>query len=169
MTRLTACVQFHGSASTSPRGVYHEGQSWRDDQNHSTRYSACRRDRDNCDSVASRQPRMRNNTDARTHTQTHTDYSIQITLVYFIRFLEETWKRRKEDWRGKRRDKGMKDDDQVPESVTNVICAYTGWLKIKCPARQNAIYLQPMEIFLPKFQDLKNKRFSNLEKLTKFR
>jgi len=40
--------------------------------------------------------------------------------------------------------------------VTN---ACTGLLKIKCPIGQNTISRQPMEIFLPKFQDLKSKDF----------
>jgi len=33
-------------------------------------------------------------------------------------------------------------------------CASTGWLKLKYPTGQNAIYRQPCEIFTPKFLDL---------------
>ena len=44
---------------------------------------------------------------------------------------------------------------------------YTGWLKLKYPTRQNAIYRQPCEIFIPKFLVLYGKDPATILKFKK--
>jgi len=47
---------------------------------------------------------------------------------------------------------------------------FTGWLKTKCPTRQNAISQQPIQIFPSKFHDLKAKYFQlKCQSLDKFK